>query len=291
MTAKQQPFAYRGYVPSLTKQLADALNDIQVEHNFEYGDEFEIALCRVLRLALPDQYGVCRGYVTAFNGEVAGDDVIIYERARFPSLRFQKHDDFSRKEYVPIEAVYAYLEAKYTITLSGKGGQSLHKAVKQVAAVKKLIGTREELKFAQLDPYVVHSTLPIKAPPHLPSIRNPPYAGIFAAAAKISASAKRTTDFATIREAVNAAKASGTPPPDLLALGPSFVVVPVLPGDGGPKLMATSFFIEGRSEYHAFDAAGNGFGIALASMMAALDWIRLDRMPWYAIVGNAVGLK
>jgi hypothetical protein len=30
----------------------------------------------------------------------------------------------------------------------------------------------------------------------------------------------------------------------------------VLPGDDGSKRMATSFFIDGRSEYHAFDALG-----------------------------------
>jgi len=89
-------------------------------HNFDYGDEFEIALCEVLRTILPGRAAVCRGYVIAQDGRMAGDDIIVFDATRFPVLR-ALGDDLSRKEKVPAEAVLAYIEAKHTLSTFREG--------------------------------------------------------------------------------------------------------------------------------------------------------------------------
>jgi hypothetical protein len=81
------PFLYDGYVEKLNKRFEEALSEIEANHNFELGDEFEVALCKVLRRALPQKYGICRGYLVDADGTSAGDDIIIYDRARHPRLR------------------------------------------------------------------------------------------------------------------------------------------------------------------------------------------------------------
>src|SRR5581483_5839792 len=99
---------YKGYVANVARRFDEALSQIAANHNLELGGEFEIALCRTLRNALPHRYGVCRGFVVNAEGDAAGDDIIIYDRARFPTLRALGDEDFSRLENIPIEAVYAY---------------------------------------------------------------------------------------------------------------------------------------------------------------------------------------
>src|SRR6266851_5063767 len=123
---------YDGYLQNLNKRFEEALSEIEAHHNFEYGDEFEIALCKVFRRALPQMYGICRGYVVDADGMVAGDDIIIYDRARFPTLRALGDEDYARLEKIPIEAVYAYIEAKHTLELEGESRSSLTKAVDQL---------------------------------------------------------------------------------------------------------------------------------------------------------------
>jgi hypothetical protein len=79
------------------------LKRIETEHNFEYGAEFEIALCEVLRQVLPSRVGVCRGYVVSEDGTKAGDDIILFDAARFPTLRLLG-ESLALKEQVPVEA-------------------------------------------------------------------------------------------------------------------------------------------------------------------------------------------
>jgi hypothetical protein len=59
---------YNGFVTKLGEQIDAALAEIETVHNFEFGPEFEIALCKVLRRILPNKYGVCRGYAVDEGG-------------------------------------------------------------------------------------------------------------------------------------------------------------------------------------------------------------------------------
>ena len=136
-------YTYNNFLLTLSKRFNGFMDGMSSFYNFDIGDEFEIALCRALRVILPKQYGICRGFIVTRDGSYQGDDIIIYNPFLFPTLRFLGEDNFERKEYIPIEAVYAFIEAKYTINIEGtvKDGQSLNKALTQIELVKSL--TRE----------------------------------------------------------------------------------------------------------------------------------------------------
>lgn len=50
---------YQGYVQTLSQRFESALSEIASQHNFELGDEFEIAICKTLRKILPTRFGIC----------------------------------------------------------------------------------------------------------------------------------------------------------------------------------------------------------------------------------------
>src|SRR5690348_3133356 len=110
---------YRNYVRTLSSRFEGMLNSIGAVYGFDYGDEFEFVLLETLRPLLPWQYGVCRGHLITQSGKQAGDDIIIFDRLRFPTLQLRGSGSY-RKEHVPIEAAYAYIEAKHTLVLEGK---------------------------------------------------------------------------------------------------------------------------------------------------------------------------
>ena len=130
---------YDDFIIKIDKQAKSAFDEIAVEHNFEYGPEFEIAICKLLRRVLPSKYGICRGYVVSRSGKKAGDDIIIFNQERFPTIR-GNNEDFAKKEQVPIEAVYGYIEAKHKLN-----EESLNKAVSQIREVKKLVSERPKI--------------------------------------------------------------------------------------------------------------------------------------------------
>ena len=47
------------------------------------------------------------------HGNTAGDDIITYDQELYPTLRFLDSDNqYAQKEQIPVEVVYAYIEAK-----------------------------------------------------------------------------------------------------------------------------------------------------------------------------------
>jgi hypothetical protein len=102
----------------LSAKFKSRFDEISAVHNFEFGNEFEVAICESLREFLPEKFGICRGYAVSKDGEKAGDDIIIYDAINFPTLKFKKRNDFSSKEEIPIEAIYAYIEAKHTVDIN-----------------------------------------------------------------------------------------------------------------------------------------------------------------------------
>jgi len=172
------PFMYDDYLRRVAERFDNRFRDIGAEFNFELGVEFEITLCRVLRQVLPQRFGICRGFVVTRDGTKAGDDIIIYDRDAFPTLRIVDQDGFERKESIPVEAVYAYIEAKHTLCIEGDGDQSLAKACQQVRAVKSL--PREPVPWISQDPYVAYPNATAAPPTYWPESRNQLYGGIVA---------------------------------------------------------------------------------------------------------------
>jgi len=78
--------SYADYLRTFAGEFQGRFEKIVSMHNFDLGDEFEIAVCKVIRLILPHRYGVCRGFIVNDSGDSAGDDILIYDREEFPTL-------------------------------------------------------------------------------------------------------------------------------------------------------------------------------------------------------------
>lgn len=285
-------FSYRGFVQTLAQRVLHNLATIETTFNFEYGDEFEVALCQSLRSALPDRYGVARGYAVNEHGNTAGDDIFIYERSRFPTLTLRHQDDFSRKEYIPIEAIYAYVEAKHTLQLTGDGPQSLRHACEQVSSVKALCGTRPAIDPDQIGPYSrVQMGIRAELPKDFPTISNPAFGIVFARQVRKESKSPVLSDPREIDHHLAEQEIDSAEAPDLVVLGEHNLVLPALPSaDGSHYNLRSPFYIPGRSVYHTAVVDGVAFGIAFLSIFAALDWIQLGVMPWHRIIVNGLGI-
>lgn len=281
-----EPLMYNNYVRDVSDRFEQALVRIKAEHNFEYGAEFEIAICKTLRAVLPQKYGICRGYVVSALGEKAGDDIIIYDRMRFPTLRALETDDFASKEQVPIEAVYAYIEAKHSICIEGSGGTSFQKALTQVGQVKILCDRRQTVPLLECDLNEKKDGPPLG----WPEIRNPAYGIIISRHVRLKESGPILDDPKDILRHMLSAKAMTLLPPDFCVFGKSNMFIPVVPGgskDGG-TVMPSPFFQSGMSSMNASIVDGVGFGAGLSLLLWALHWIHLGEMPWPAILEDCV---
>jgi hypothetical protein len=284
---------YRDFVRNLSARVEAELSTIAVGHNFELGPEFEIALCNVLASYLPTRFGVARGYVVSRSGEVAGDDIVVFERARFPTIAGRGRNEYLRKEFVPIEAAYAYIEAKHSIYLGGEGPQSLRHAVEQVSRVKALVSAREAVPFGQLAPYArAGAGLTASGPEYFPSLQNPFFGIVQARHVRLQTGGPVVSDAQEIHAALSGLSIAPPVAPDHLALGRSNIVIPVVPdpADASNLILRSPFFIPSRSIYTARVVPDLAFGISLVSLLQALDWIQLGVMPWHPIVVNALGI-
>ena len=244
---------------TLSEKFAAALSEIEVEHNFEFGNEFEIAICTVLSRVLPSDFGICRGYVVNKDGEQAGDDIIIYDRSRFPTLRSLAQDRFQQKERIPIEAAYAYIEAKHTLYLDGASGQTLEKAIRQTGDVKALCNGRLPLSPQSIVPYL---TLPpdliVQYPKGWPDIKNPMFTAIIAR--RIS-STDGHVDAAKLSAALPSENAY---PPDLIVAGSDLVGFPLLYEIDSGAWDAIPLMTPGRTSFAISETPGIAFGRGLA---------------------------
>jgi hypothetical protein len=267
------------------------LSTISAEHGFDYGPEFETALCRILRLMLPDRFGVCRGFLVNQLGDMAGDDIIIYESARFPTIGLRNKDDFSRKEQIPIEAAYAYIEAKHTLNIHGSDPQSLGKACEQVSAAKTLVSQRPSVDYKKLGPYMkLPPQMNLTSPDHYPEIQNPFFTLVISRNVRPTANTEYLNDGKEIVGHLSKEKITTTERPDLIVLGNHVIILPVIPFDTTNVGYVSSFFIKGKSDYHVVDASGIAYGVAVLSILSALDWINLGVLPWKETIGNALGV-
>ena len=259
--------------------------------------EFEVVLCEILRGALPHKYGICRGFALTAEGAAAGDDIIVFAQDRFPTLKLRRPEDYSRKEQIPIEAAYAYIEAKHTLVLEGNGPGSLAKACLQVAKVKELCSKRKSTELFMLDPYVSHETPITDNSQALHPTRNPMYGAVISR----YVCRKKGTDALEDPEEINVVfkeilesslnlTAMGKEFfPDLIVMGNSNLVLPatVIAGETHPL-----FFAQDRMSSLAVETVyGAAFGAGLCCLFFALDWVRLGKMPWQEILADAFDIK
>ena len=278
---------FDNYIVNLSEKIEKKFQDIKVVYNFDNGPEFEVALCKILRSFLPNKFGICRGFAVSSDGTTKGDDIIIFDQERFPTLRLLPKEDYSIKEQIPIEAIYAYIEAKHTLT-----EESFAKSVKQIIEVKKLCARREKVGIYQNDPYIAASLKTPYATDHLPNYRNPVFTMIFSRFAKNAKSSKSDAATNAIDSFLRQQLSELTKE--------DFEFFPELIVAGNSNFLSTSFKREEENKptiFHLADRPSSGyqvieqtnlaFGISFAHLMAAIDWIRLGKMPWEEIINES----
>lgn len=271
---------YNDYIKSLSDKFSRRLDDISAEHNFEYGNEFEIAICEILREFLPSKYGICRGFIVNSSGKKAGDDIIVFDQERFPTLKLHKRDNYSRLENIPAEAVYAYIEAKHTLN-----SKSLKKAIAQIKKVKQICSKRHKVGISQMDPYINSNVFDISAGSCFPDYRNPVFTLILTRFIEDDNKSRGFDSvFKFLTDEILSIVKNKTPfLPDMVVAG-NDLYVGVFNKEklNAEEYLQPTIFLIASQNYtmHTFSTKGYAFGFGLAKMFAALDWIRLGKMPW-----------
>lgn len=272
---------YGDFVRNIARSFDNALSEVETVHNFEYGTEFEIVICKVLRSILPYKFGICRGYAINQEGVTAGDDIIIYERLHFPTIR-RFGEDYTLKEKVPIEAVFAYIEAKNTVLLNEEGEDgSLHKAIQQTCAVKELCNQRSP----------VSSSTTQRG---WPTILNPVYTAIFAHQVSVKQKSKNVIikDFQQVYNHLENTSIESTTPPDFIVAGHSNIIFHGVDVDDPLGVgIASPFYVADETKPFHRVTENLAFGIGVTQLLWALDSIQLGPMPWSNIVVEGINLS
>lgn len=273
--------AYLNFVENISDAIEEKLSKISSRYNFDLGDEFEIGLCELLSDVLPEKYGICRGFIVTEDNSFAGDDIIIYAKDRFPTVRLLGENKFMRKHEVPIESVYGYIEAKHTLYLTEKeSGQSMFKALEQVSKVKAL--SRESRSIFSIDPYTVVDNFEAENRNNWPKINNPFYTAIFSRFAKES-----TTSKTTVVNASDLFHKISSPIdckyPDLIVMGQNDLLFPGI-SHTDRIVYESPFFVGGTSSLIHKKTKTSALAIGIIMLLYALDTIKLGKMPYQKII-------
>lgn len=252
---------YNDYLKKLSERFERKLLDMESVYNFDKGPEFEFAICDILRAFLPLQYGVCRGFVVSSTGETAGDDIIIYDQSKFPTLRLTEKSSFARKEMIPVEAVYAYIEAKHTLNK-----ETLQVAFKQIGKIKEVCDLR--------DKWVIADNWDELLPMH----KNPVFTMIFA----------RHTTGTEIGPEINLLDSQGQKYlPETIIAGAN-LISQIFHYDADSIQQPILFQLENkRCQHFTLQTPNMAYGIGLTSLIAAIDWIRLGPIHWVDTINEA----
>lgn len=286
-------YYYNNIIDKISFVFENRIKVNEAIYSFDYGDEFEISICEFLRKFLPLKYGICRGFVIDKYGNKEGDDIIIYDQENYPTLRILgQNDNYSLKEQIPVEAVYAYIEAKNSLD-----EKTMRKAISQVARVKKLCYSREPVYYKEcFRGQEYFDSCYSEKINWLPIITNPVYGMILSAKCNLGKSNEEIVE--SISRIINSMKEDisikGYYNFDSMAAGNSNIVVSAhdlksnIDSDDDP-LLITKFYtgIKGKALYQVNTHESRGYGLAFAHLMTALNLIKLGNMPWEMVFNTA----
>jgi len=264
---------YKNYVEKISNRFQSRFDEIDPMWNFDQGNEFEIELATLIDELLPDKYGVCRGFVTPKSGTPKGDDIVIYDKLNVPLLRPPNNFRFTRKEYVPLEATYAYIEAKNTIELKNKSKSTyIGKALKQVSDIKKLKRKSRKLEDV-IDGFNLKNIKATK-PVGSPQILNPMFTVLFCRGVRINGKLEKNID--EIKK--HLPEDTGKYGPDLIILGPNIGITPHFidtdkEGITHSISYETPFCIEDRHRMLVYEMPKTAYGFGLSSLLYAFCYL------------------
>lgn len=274
---------YNDYIKKLSTRFLARLDEIDPQFNFDIGNEFEIHLGGLLQELLPNKYGICRGFVTPLDGQAKGDDIIIYDHQSYPNLKPNSASKFTIKENIPVDSVYAYLEAKNTIEIKKDSvGTYWGKAIKQTQDVKNIY--REPRNSNEIiDGVTLGENLTIPLRKSFPEICNPMYTAIICRG--IRENGKIITDHQEIKRKLIGLKYPNDNPPDLIIIGNDLAIFPSLI-EPEKQTLESPFFIKGRHSLVTVIMPEMAFGFGMAMIQWALQNIKLKDINWKLVLGE-----
>jgi hypothetical protein len=280
------------YLSDISRAFGAAISAIKVTYNFDHGDEFEDALCTVLRTCLPQKYGVCRGFVVAPDGSEAGDDIIIYEQLVYPSLRPEKKDSLAIKQRIPIEAVYAYIEAKSCIILGvpEDDKRGLPHAIWQASKVASVVSSRPSVPLEQITATTAVSPQILAPRSDGLTLRNPMLTAVVARTVRGTPNGPLLNSAQEVEDAMSEHQSGLAAGVDFVSLGPHFSFVPLkMEGEGGSVYIDPfARFPPEEFVFAAVHSPDRAFGLFFATLMEALQKIELGAFPWRKIISNYI---
>jgi hypothetical protein len=234
------------------------------------------------------------------DGGSAGDDILIYDATRFPKIRSTGDNDFSKKQKIPIEAVYAYIETKTTLYIDEKKGQNetFKKALSQIKKVKNTCEKRERV------PYNTWAAMDAKPnsltkQEFFPEYRNPIFTCVFSRYLKSHKFPNYyNEDFEMdnhtlieeqkyFKQCANKVDKIVQTTPDLIIAGKNHIVVPV-----GRKEDKKLIGIPFRTKDTSLMLSRNhlSIGIGIIHLMMALDFIRLGDINYQSIIWEGLNI-
>lgn len=278
------PGWYGGWFDDVVQRLENELKERRGLENLELGPELEIAVCHALRGLLPARVDVCRGWVVDRTGAQAGDDIIVYDASRFPTLR-GLGPDLTRRERVPAEAVLAYIEVKHTLYAGAKvrrknKGQSLEKACSQVAALKRL--ERDAMPLEALAPRFALPKGAIQRRPGFPAVRNPWYTAVWAVHLQVDRDLADTPARAVAHrlEEIERGSVPRRLLPDVIAAG-QVMMTPAVNVSRTTR-EARPFLTDGT--HPVFTSGVPALGLAIMHLSWAIEDILLGELPWRHLI-------
>lgn len=270
---------YNNYLRFLSEKFERRLEELFPDYNFDYGDEFEVAICEILRNFLPSKYGICRGFVVNSIGQKAGDDIIIYDRERFPTLRLLG-ETYSRKENIPIEAVYAYIEAKHTLD-----EKTILKSFNQISEVKKVLDTRVKIGLEQIDNYLTLENFKKVSIDDYPNYRNPFYTMIIGRRCNNELkSIEKKEIYQFLKDKIP--EDANLNSPDFIVAGKyHFIGVGI---ENNSSINPIVFIHPEKKSKYFLKQSDISFGMSLAILFQAIDWIKLGPMPWDEMINEVI---
>lgn len=276
---------YNNYFQTINDKILSLISEIKAEYNFDKGDEFEIALCKVLRYILPLQYGICRGFVYNIDGKYIGDDIIIFDQQKFPTLRLLDDNNYAQKQNIPIEAVVVYIEAKYTIILDDGHGNSLSKALEQATNIKRMGRAELPLNPWPIDYKSLPKKLYVTMPEKYPQINNPLYTCIFTLGVKESKNGKMLSATEIDKKLDGRCLSYNGKCPDLLVFNNDLVAFPLI-----DNVFCSPFYMDTirGSHFRCIKKEGMAWGIAMSLMFHAFERIHLGKIDWRTILTKII---
>lgn len=276
--------AYNNFLQKILQRVESKFSEISANYNFDLGLELEIALCEVLVSLLPERYGVCRGFIVTQDDEIEGDDIIIFDKHSFPSFRLLESKSFLRKQEIPFEAVYAYIEVKNTLYLFGNNGQSITKALNQIGKIKKLSRPAVPVNSIKVGNKTVNFN-DFKKNETWPQISNPLFTIIFSRNIKLPKGVEENE--IEITNHIKNSKPDFDVVPDLFVLGDSYIGLPGILKEN-LHYIDSPFDCE-KAKLIIKYAPKISFGLAMINLLRALDFIRLGRINWMKIYSDKFG--